>query len=99
MYWHRLAYAEMSVDRSRYRGTCYQTSNRAYLGQTRGRGKDDKTREVNRLLKDVFGYALVKESERYHSTYHDRQARMQRSLAEVPVAFGNNRALLAAAVS
>jgi len=61
VYGHRVVYAETFVDPSRYRGTCYLASNWVYLGQTTGRGKDDQTHVANRALKDVLGYALVKD--------------------------------------
>lgn len=31
------------------------------MGQTTGRGKDAPTRQVNRSIKDVLGYPLVKD--------------------------------------
>jgi hypothetical protein len=31
------------------------------MGQTTGRGKDAPTRQANRSIKDVLGYALVKD--------------------------------------
>ncbi|MDH4291574.1 MAG: DUF4338 domain-containing protein, partial [Dehalococcoidia bacterium] len=61
VYGHRVYYAETFVDSSRFRGTCYRASNWVYLGQTTGRGKDDQTGVANRPLKDVLGYALVKD--------------------------------------
>lgn len=60
VYGHPVLYAETFVEPSRYRGTCYRASNWVYLGQTTGRGKDDQTGKANRPLKDVYGYALVK---------------------------------------
>jgi len=61
VYGHRVYYAETFVDPSRFRGTCYLASNWVYLGQTTGRGKDDLKHVANRPLKDVLGYALVKD--------------------------------------
>ena len=69
VYGHPVVYAETFVDPSRYRGTCYRASNWVYLGQTTGRGKDDQTGKANRPLKDVYGYALVKDFREILSRY------------------------------
>ncbi len=53
VYW-----AETFVDTTRYRGTCYRAANWQVLGQTQGRGKDDRTRRANRSIKDVLGLPL-----------------------------------------
>jgi hypothetical protein len=58
LYAHPIWYLETFVDRTRYRGTCYQAANWRWLGQTTGRGKDDQTHRANRTLKDVLGYPL-----------------------------------------
>jgi hypothetical protein len=64
IYAHPIWYLETFVDRSRYRGICYQAANWRYLGQTTGRGKDDNTGRANRSLKDVLGYPLSKDFRR-----------------------------------
>ena len=46
VYW-----AETFVDTTRYRGTCYRAANWQVLGQTQGRGKDDRTHRANRSIK------------------------------------------------
>lgn len=61
VYGHPVYYLETFVHSERYRGTCYRAANWVYLGQTTGRGKDDQTHVANRPLKDVLGYALVKD--------------------------------------
>ena len=61
IYAHPIHFVETFVDPTRYRGTCYRASNWTYLGQTKGRGKDDQTHRPNRSLKDVYGYALRKD--------------------------------------
>jgi hypothetical protein len=60
IYRHEVVWLETFVDTQRgFRGTCYRAANWIYLGQTTGRGKDDRThRGVNRSLKAVFGYPL-----------------------------------------
>ena len=57
-YGHPVYFLETFVDPARFRGTCYRAANWIYLGQTTGRGKDDRTNRVNRPLKDVLGYPL-----------------------------------------
>jgi hypothetical protein len=61
VYAHPIFFTETFVDPSRYRGTCYRAANWTYLGMTTGRGKDDQTNRPNRPLKQVLGYALVKD--------------------------------------
>ena len=61
VYAHPIFFTETFVDPSRYRGTCYRAANWTYLGMTVGRGKDDQTNRPNRPLKQVLGYALVKD--------------------------------------
>jgi hypothetical protein len=61
VYAHPIYFTETFVDPSRYRGTCYRAANWTYLGMTTGRGKDDRTVRPNRPLKQVLGYALVKD--------------------------------------
>ena len=60
VYAHPVYFTETFVDPLRYRGTCYRAANWIYLGMTTGRGKDSPTKRPNRLLKQVFGYPLVK---------------------------------------
>jgi hypothetical protein len=64
VYAHPIYFIETFVDPSLYRGTCYRAANWTYLGMTTGRGKDDLTMKPNRSLKQVFGYALVKDFKR-----------------------------------
>lgn len=61
VYAHPIYFTETFVDPSRYRGTCYRAANWTYLGMTTGRGKDALTKRPNRSLKQVWGYALVKD--------------------------------------
>jgi hypothetical protein len=58
VYGHPVYFAETFIDRCRYRGTCYRAANWRYLGQTQGRGKDDRTHRPNRTLKDILGLPL-----------------------------------------
>ena len=58
IYGHRVVFLETFVDTALYRGTCYRAANWIVMGQTTGRGKDDRTNRPNRSIKDVLGYPL-----------------------------------------
>lgn len=61
VYGHPVYFAETFVDAARFRGTCYRAANWVVLGQTTGRGKDDRLHcGPNRPLKDVLGYPLTR---------------------------------------
>ncbi|RLB66526.1 MAG: hypothetical protein DRH03_12105 [Deltaproteobacteria bacterium] len=60
IYNHPIYYLETFVDKSLFAGTCYKAANWVYLGDTTGRGKNDKTHKVNRSIKAVWGYPLIK---------------------------------------
>lgn len=49
---------ESFIDTSRYRGTCYRAANWLELGQTRGRGKCDRTNRAHLPIKAVYVYPL-----------------------------------------
>lgn len=65
LYNHRVYYLETFVDKDRFAGTCYKAANWIYLGDTTGRGKDDKTHRANRSIKAVWGYPLDKRFKRH----------------------------------
>jgi hypothetical protein len=58
IYHHPIDYLETFVDKDRFAGTCYKAANWIYLGDTTGRGKDDKTHRPNRSIKAVWGYPV-----------------------------------------
>ena len=61
MYAHPIYFVETFIDPQRFAGTCYRAANWTLLGVTTGRGKDAPTRAANRSIKQVLGYALVKD--------------------------------------
>ncbi len=61
VYNHRLYYLETFVDKQRFGGICYKAANWIYLGDTTGRGKNDRHNKPNRSIKAVFGYPLTKD--------------------------------------
>jgi len=61
VYAHPVYFLETFVDPERFRGTCYRAANWIRLGRTTGRGKADLLHQPNRPLKDVWGYALVRD--------------------------------------
>jgi hypothetical protein len=64
VYSHPIHFTETFVDALRYRGTCYRAANWTELGLTTGRGNNCPTKQPNRSLKQVWGYALVKDFRR-----------------------------------
>ena len=60
-YGHPIYFVETFIDPQRFRGTCYRAANWTRLGETTGRGKDAPTYQANRSIKEVLGYALVKD--------------------------------------
>ncbi|MEO8185279.1 MAG: Druantia anti-phage system protein DruA [Deltaproteobacteria bacterium] len=61
VYAHPIYFTETFVDPERNRGTCYRAANWTPLGLTKGRGKDDQTKEQNRSLKLLLGFPLVRD--------------------------------------
>ncbi len=61
LYAHPIYFLETFIDPQRFRGTCYKAANWTVLGVTTGRGKDAPTKAVNRPIKNVLGYPLVKD--------------------------------------
>lgn len=59
VYGHPLYFLETFFDPERFRGTCYRAANWQPLGITTGRGKDSRTRQPNRSIKEVLGYPLA----------------------------------------
>lgn len=49
---------ETYVEKERYEGTCYKASNWEYLGETQGRGRNDRYHQNKLSRKYVFAYEL-----------------------------------------
>jgi hypothetical protein len=61
LYGHPIYFVETFIDPQRFAGTCCRAANWTLLGHTTGRGKDAPTYQPNRSIKQVLGYALVKD--------------------------------------
>ena len=61
IYNHPIYYLETFVDTEKFLGTCYRACGWIYLGETTGRGGNDRTNKVNRSIKAVWGYPLIDE--------------------------------------
>ena len=79
MYAHPIYFLETFIDPQRFRGTCYRAANWTLLGHTTGRGKDAPTRAANRSIKQVLGYALVKD-------FRQRLSRLGEAVGHAPAA-------------
>ncbi len=58
VYNHPIYWLETFVDTERFAGTCYKASNWHYLGQTKGRGKYNKSHKQLTSIKDIYGLPL-----------------------------------------
>jgi hypothetical protein len=58
-YGHPIHALETFVDRERFRGTCYQAANWTCVGQTQGRTRQDRLRDISAPVKDIYLYALT----------------------------------------
>lgn len=58
-YGHPVYALETFVDRSRFKGTCYQAANWHRLGETQGRTRNDRKHRIQTSIKDVYLYPLV----------------------------------------
>ena len=57
-YGYRPWLVESFVDQSHYRGTCYQASNWIDVGQTQGRGRQDRAHAHAETIKTIYLYPL-----------------------------------------
>ena len=52
---------ESFVDRQQHAGTCFQAANWKCLGQTKGRGRNDRNSQFSESIKDIYVYPLVED--------------------------------------
>jgi Druantia protein DruA/Transposase DNA-binding/Transposase Tn5 dimerisation domain len=57
-YGYRPWLVESFVDRSAHAGTCYQAANWIKVGQTKGRGRQDRSNRCAKSIKDIYVYPL-----------------------------------------
>jgi hypothetical protein len=57
-YGHSVALLETFVERDRFAGTCYRAANWVCVGQTQGRTRQDRHRNIEAPVKDVYLYPL-----------------------------------------
>jgi hypothetical protein len=60
-YGHPIYLAETFVECERFRGTCYRAANWSWLGQTQGRGRNDRFRQLCVPIKDIYARALCQD--------------------------------------
>ncbi len=60
-YAHPIYLLETFIDRSRYRGTCYQAANWQCVGQTTGRTRNDRYQRICTSPKALYVYPLVRQ--------------------------------------
>jgi hypothetical protein len=49
---------ETFVERGRFKGTCYKAANWRYIGQTTGRGRNDRYSKNRVSIKDIYIYPV-----------------------------------------
>ena len=60
-YGYRPWLVESFVDTQAFAGTCYRASNWHCVGQTRGRGRQDRTHTAQKSIKAIYLYPLVRD--------------------------------------
>ena len=63
-YGHAVHLVETFVDRERFKGTCYRAANWVCVGQTQGRGRQDRDHALRVPIKDVYLYPLAQDYRR-----------------------------------
>ncbi len=60
-YGYRPLLLESFVDTAHYQGTSYKAANWQWVGQTKGRGRQDTLRQAAESIKDIYVYPLAEE--------------------------------------
>jgi hypothetical protein len=63
-YGHPVYLLETLVDRSLFKGVCYQAANWILTGQTKGRTRNDRNHDIKAPVKDVYLYSLYRDFRR-----------------------------------
>lgn len=64
---------ETFVEKGRYIGTCYQAANFKHIGQTKGRGRQDRTNKRALPVKDIYLYTIRADIKNELCNRQDRQ--------------------------
>ncbi len=59
-YQHPIYLLETFVEKERFRGTSYQAANWIYVGESKGRSRQDRSHTLKVPIKDIYLYPLVK---------------------------------------
>ena len=59
-YRHPIYLLETFVQRERFRGICYRAANWTWVGQTKGRSRNDRHATLKVPIKDIYLYPLIK---------------------------------------
>ena len=59
-YHHPIYMLETFVEKERFRGTCYRAANWIYVGESKGRSRNDRYSTLKVPIKDIYLYPLVK---------------------------------------
>ena len=59
-YGHSIYLLETFVDRDRFQGTCYKAANWQCVGETQGRSRNDRNRQLSVPIKSIYLYPLDK---------------------------------------
>jgi len=59
-YNHPIYMLETFVEKERFRGTCYKAANWVYVGESKGRSRNDRYKTLKVPIKDIYLYPLAK---------------------------------------
>jgi hypothetical protein len=59
---------ETFIDKTLFEGTCYQAANWLYIGETKGRGRNDRNNKKGKTIKKIYVYPLRKDWRRHICT-------------------------------
>lgn len=59
-YNHEIVLLETFIEKNRFKGSCYKAANWKCIGETKGRGRNDRYNERKLAVKDIYIYPLTK---------------------------------------